>query len=596
MWKKPRQFFCKRVLPLSPVVSMLFALSCGEGPTKVDVKKANEPPETYITAKSLSKVPLETDSTGAVINLNQFAFLVEFTATDIDGTVDSFAVRIDGGAWTAWTAKRSFNGFLDFASEADQHKVEVKSKDNENTEDPSPAAAMLTLAELKANQAPNTAFVSGPSNGATTGRGVRFEIKGDDEDGEVVRFIVSIDGGTESTLDADTEGKAVLEFSSALGNLLSTGNHAISVTSVDNLGMQDPTPATRSFFVATGFKPILTQTGGPPPGGGWFTGANIPFAWNVSTAHYFGVIDHFEFSIDDPANFQSTTLPGVSLEPQAAGPHTFRLKAIDTEGNASDVLEVGFEVAAFAPTEGILFIDNVSFTPGGGPYGSEPETDQMILDGFFKNFSRVSVWDCDRLSGDGRFPTAINDKPLPGPADLAKYSSVVIMTDFGAPASSDIRSISALLAAYFQAGGNLMVTGYNTTTFGQVLKDVLGTPSVFNGFGTDFQSLEGFQEASSRNSADYAFISGADIVPIIPGVASRSWEITSNITGVSWRILFANVGPDGAFGGFRIATEIQGEKGNYGIWLGMSMFYLDQTSSGIVKLGDFILGNRFGEM
>ena len=48
--------------------------------------------------------------------------------------------------------------------------------------------------------------------------------------------------------------------------------------------------------------------------------------------------------------------------------------------------------------------------------------------------------------------------------------------------------------------------------------------------------------------------------------------------------------------GVRIATEYQGEKGNYALWFGVSMFYLDQTSTGIVKLGDFILGDRFGEV
>ncbi|MFQ5630133.1 MAG: hypothetical protein ACE5I1_15300, partial [bacterium] len=61
-------------------------------------------------------------------------------------------------------------------------------------------------------------------------------------------------------------------------------------------------------------------------------------------------------------------------------------------------------------------------------------------------------------------------------------------------------------------------------------------------------------------------------------------------------VLFGNVFEGGSFGGFRIATETQGEKGNWGLWLGVSLFYLDQTSTGIVKLGDFILGTRFGEM
>jgi hypothetical protein len=123
----------------------------------------------------------------------------------------------------------------------------------------------------------------------------------------------------------------------------------------------------------------------------------------------------------------------------------------------------------------------------------------------------------------------------------------------------------------------------------------MATPTVLTARGTNFQSLEGFQTASSDNSNAYAFISGSDVVPVIPGAAARDWERMNNVRSRSFRILFANVGPGGTQGGDRIATEIQGPKGNWGIWLGMSLYYLDQASAGIVKLGDFILGNRFKE-
>ena len=579
-------------LPLLFIWMFLFQWSCGDGPTKYNVEGQNSPPETNITSKTLSKVDLETDSLGAVLNYGEFSFTIEYSGTDLDGTVDSFMVRIDDGPWPEdWSSKTFYSGTADFASDDDVHQVEVKSKDNEGLEDPTPAVAKLSLAEIKANKLPTTAFVSGPTDGATTGRAAMFEVNGKDEGGKVIRFIYSVDGGDEVSVATVDEGKAIIEFSLTKGNLFSLGNHSISCRSVDNLGGEDPTPSTRSFFVSSGFKPILTQTGGPPPGGGWFTGANIPFDWDATTSYYSGVIDHHEYSVDDPSNFTSISESKIALAPKNAGPHTFRVRAVDTEGNISETLEVQFDVALFAPTEGILFIDNVSFTPGGGPYTSEPEMDQMILAGFFKNFTKVSVWDVDHLSGSKRFPGAINSASLPGPADLARFSSVVVVSDGG----YTIDNVSALLAAYFQAGGNLMITGYASKDFGQVLKDVMGTPSIYNGYGTNLQSLEGFQAASGRNSDAYSFISGTDVVPVIPGITNRSWEITTN-TSQSKRILFANVFEGGSFGGYRIATEIQGEKGNWGIWIGVSLFYLDQTSSGIVKLGDFILGNRFGEI
>jgi hypothetical protein len=113
--------------------------------------------------------------------------------------------------------------------------------------------------------------------------------------------------------------------------------------------------------------------------------------------------------------------------------------------------------------------------------------------------------------------------------------------------------------------------------------------------GTIFQSLEGFKSTSGDNSDAYSFIAGADVIPVIAGAAARDWERMNNVRPRSLRILFANVGANGTQGGDRIALEAQGPKGNWGIWLGMSLHYLDQSSTGIVKLGDFILGNRFRE-
>ncbi|MCI0691622.1 hypothetical protein L0337_06390 [candidate division KSB1 bacterium] len=580
------------LLLLSPVFLLLW--SCGKGPTKANVKEANQPPETYVSSTSLTKTPAVTDASGAVTNLTEFVYSVDYTGVDTDGKVDSFAVRVDGGPWSAWTDKRKTADTLDFASLDAAHIIEIKALDNEGAEDPSPAKATLSLALFAANKPPTTAIPSGPPDGATSGRGVRFEASGADADGKVTSFAYSLDGGGEQKVAADANGKAVIEFSRALGNLLSPGNHSLAVTSIDNLGARDQTPATSSFFVGSGLKPVLalTSTVGPPSAAGaWFTGVNVPFAWSVSMAHYFGILDHFEYSLDDPVNFTSTNTAQVSFAAQSAGPHTFRVRAVDTGENVSDILTVNFTVTEFAPANGILFIDNVDTNPSTTAYANEPDMDQKILNGFFKNFTRVSVWDVDRLSGGERFPGANNTTALPGPADLAKFSSVVIMTDSIYTASA----ISGLLAAYFQAGGNLMITGFRTVNFAQTLRNAMATPAVLTARGTVFQSLEGYQAASADNSNAYAFISGADVIPVIAGAAARDWERMNNSRPTSLRILFANVGAGGAQGGDRIATEAQGAKGNWGVWLGMSLFYLDQTSTGIVKLGDFILGNRFKE-
>jgi len=209
----------------------------------------------------------------------------------------------------------------------------------------------------------------------------------------------------------------------------------------------------------------------------------------------------------------------------------------------------------------------------------------------------VDVWDSDNLSGGNRFSGAINSINIPGPADLAQYSSVVIMTDGGAGAGIGPWEAAPLFAAYFQAGGNILTTGYRISAFnGSPLISATGLSSISGSRGADFQSLEGFATASSRNSDAYSFISGADVVPIVPGVSARDWERPNNTTGAAFRILFSNVGASGSRQGQRIAAEFQGAGGSWSAWIGVSMFYLDQTSTGIVKLGDFILGDRFGEV
>ena len=122
--------------------------------------------------------------------------------------------------------------------------IEVKALDNEGAEDPSPAKVTLSLALIAANKPPTTAITSGPPDGATSSRGVRFEASGADADGKVASFVYSLDGGSKKNVDADANGKAVIEFSSALGNLLSPGNHSVAVASIDNLGARDASPAT----------------------------------------------------------------------------------------------------------------------------------------------------------------------------------------------------------------------------------------------------------------------------------------------------------------------------------------------------------------
>jgi hypothetical protein len=462
---------------LPPVVLLLGGIvllwSCGEGPTKFDVKKTNEPPDTFITLKQLSKVPLETDTTGALLHVNEFQFTVNYSGVDLDGKVDSFAVKVDDGPWSAWTDKRSVTGVVEFTSTNDKHVISVKSMDNEGAEDPTPATAELTLAEIAANKPPSTAIESGPANGATTASGVTFVVTGKDPDGTVTKILYSVDGGTETEVPVDSEGRARIEFSERLGNLLSPGNHVVAARAVDNLGAVDETPDSRSFFVSSGFQPIIRFQAGPSDGGGWFSSVDVVFSFDAVLDHYFGDLEGFSWAFDDSSEsaftpFTPDRTAAIEGSRVTDGDHFFVLRAKDTSGNVSQEV-IRFTAAKATLDQGIIIIDDSNF--------SENETLEEIFAAAGYPVSRY--WDFD---GDADNGHPKDDLSIWTPGVLGQYSSVVIFTD-NSPTSA---SYTILLGAYVKAGGNLWLTSYNWSAFDRgFLSEICGIRSVFNNFDSE---------------------------------------------------------------------------------------------------------------
>lgn len=446
---------------------------CGEVPTQLNVRKQNEPPDTIITQKTLIKVPIETDSTGALVNLNAFIFSISFTAVDLDGRTDSFQVRINDGAWSPFSDKTTASDTLFFNSENDVNRVFVRAKDDLGALDPTPAEAVFTLKEIKANASPSTAFDSGLANGATTSPGVRFVVSGSDPDGQVVKFAVSMDGGAPEIVDADADGKAVIEFSESKGNLLSLGNHSISVQALDNLGGMDETPETRSFFVITGFKPIIRFLAGPADGGGWFSDVDVAFAFTAEMGHYSGELFGFSWAFDDSSEgaFTAFSTEGLASIPGSQvtdGDHFFVLRAKDIAGNVSQAV-IRFAAARASLDQGIIIIDDCNF--------SENETLEDIFAAAGHPVARY--WDFD---GDPDHGHPKDDLSIWTPGELGKYSSVVIFTDNSPTAFNH----EILLGAYVKAGGNLWITSYNWSVAGSgFLSEIAGIRAVFNNFETD---------------------------------------------------------------------------------------------------------------
>ncbi|MFQ5650054.1 MAG: hypothetical protein ACE5IY_08935 [bacterium] len=455
-------------------LSIFFAIvsSCGEGPTQVDVEGKNDPPDTFITQKSLKKVPLEQDTTGAVLNLNLFDYSIQYTGTDLDGKVDSFQVKVNEGSWSSFTVNTTATGTLEFASESDENTVFVRALDDQGALDPTPAAAVFVLGETGSNARPSTAIESGPSNGATTSSGVQFVAGGNDPDGFIVEFLYSIDGGTAVRMAADAEGKALIEFSERQSNLLAVGNHTVSVQAIDNLGAIDDTPETRSFFVSSGFAPVIQFLAGPADGGGWFSEVDVSFAYSAVLSHYSGTLFGFSWAFDDSSEgafseFSTEGLAAISGDRVTAGDHFFVLRAKDLAGVLSQEL-VRFSAAKASLDQGIIIIDDCGF--------GENETLEAIFAA--AGFPVSRYWDFD---GDADNGHPKDDLSIWTPDELGKYSTAVIFTDNSPTAFAN----GILLGAYVKAGGNLWLTSYNWSVAGSgFLSEIAGIRAMFNNFDT----------------------------------------------------------------------------------------------------------------
>ena len=454
------------------VLSAVYVFQCAKGPPTDNPlgNYVNQAPDTFISQKSLQKVAIGTDpDTGDPTNVNTFNFSITFHGTDIDGTVDTFTYSIDGGV-KAGTIKRDFSGTLELLTASDVHTFEVYGTDNLGKDDSSPAKAIFSLEEIAVNKAPTTTIESGPANGSLTGAGVKLGVSGGDDDGIVTLFRYRVDGGSEIEVAADSEGKAVIDFGIANNNTLSVGAHSVSVAAVDNFGAVDETPAAVSFKVEAGFSPILTFTSGPADGGGWFADAAAAIGFEVVMGHYGGSIDGFSWSFDGGSfsSFSTETnviIPGSDV---TSGSHVFIVRARDTGGAVTEG-SVSFEAAAATFALDLVLIDDNNF----GENLNRSEHKALYAGA---GFPGATYWDV----GDDHDDDSEVDgtgSAIWSPGILGQYKTIVIWTDASPTAAFN----EAILGAYVQAGGNIILTSYAWDDFsGSFLSNTMGVRQIFS--------------------------------------------------------------------------------------------------------------------
>ena len=249
----------------------------------------NDPPDTTIT-----------DGPSGTTNDTTPTF--EFTSTEADST---FECRIDEGSYTPCTSPLTTET-LDPGS----HLFEVRAIDEAGNVDPTPAGREFVVAPPTPPDTtrPDTTITAGPSD-TTDDTTPTFEFTSDEANSI---FECRIDGGPFAS--------CATPFTAAS---LSLGAHTFEVRAIDPSANIDPTPAGRSFTVASPAPPDTTITSGPS---GTTTVTTPTFQFTSNEAG-----STFECRIDGgPFTGCSAPLTTAFLAP---GAHTFEVRAIDPAGN-----------------------------------------------------------------------------------------------------------------------------------------------------------------------------------------------------------------------------------------------------------------------
>ena len=251
-------------------------------PAKVIWTVDSTPPDTTIT----SKPPLNSTSSSATF---------EFTTNDPAATLQC---RVDVQPFSACVSPVTYTGLAD-----GNHQFVVRAVDAAGNIDPSPAVWFWSIDTIP----PDTAITSGPpALTASTSATFTMTVTG------AATLACSLDGGAFATCASPITYTG-----------LTDGNHTFAARAVDIAGNVDPTAATASWTVDTVAPDTLITSS--PSALTSAQNATFTFISDETGAS-------FQCALDANA-FVACTSP-TTYGALAEGLHTFRVKAIDSAGNA----------------------------------------------------------------------------------------------------------------------------------------------------------------------------------------------------------------------------------------------------------------------
>jgi large repetitive protein len=220
----------------------------------------------------------------------------------------TFECSLDDAAFTACVSPKTYSNLVVGA-----HTLKVRAKDAAGNIDGSPAVRSWTV-ELAPDLAPPDTGITGKPNNPSPTHSPSFAFTGTDDStpASMLTYECKLDAGAFAPC---TSPKSYTN--------LTHGSHTFQVRAIDLAGRIDPSPASYTWMLDL-FPPETTIDNGPS-GTTTSTTETITFSSDDAAAT-------FQCSLDNAAYVTCTSprnLSGIT-----AGPHTFRVRAIDAAGNA----------------------------------------------------------------------------------------------------------------------------------------------------------------------------------------------------------------------------------------------------------------------
>ena len=461
------------------VLSLLLAVNCAEKGTEPNT---NIPPNTFIDGFQIELAPDSatcynttifwrgSDPDGAIYwyywkiisDTGDSLYLYEIE-TDENG--DSIGVDTTNISTWQVTPNLFVTLKLDFPSFDKSYIFEVKTMDNDKGEDPTPAIETIAINRIRDfNYAPDTRILTGPPNGAATGRGIHFVIQGEDIDGAIDSVDYRIDNGDWTRVAADiTTSTLTIDIRD-----LELGARTISFRAVDNFNKEDPTPVSVSVVVEAGFAPELTlsiknnQSFIVP-----YTDpiiAELTVSFTATVDFYYSAIDSF-IIITSEGDTINTSETETTFENLAAGSYWVDVTAYDIGGNFTATGQVNFSIVELAAGNGVLCVNGVDWAT----YGQAPP---MWNDGVpWGNRTHFKCWDLFDGAPLGSMPDFADS--LLGTGSIPEWMFDTLFFDaiswFGNNYSGDQAYWTEredAIMAYLEMGGNILLPArYGSTWF-----------------------------------------------------------------------------------------------------------------------------------